>query len=171
MRTVDWTKWSAIAEIISAAAILITLLYLSVQTRQLALQTAQNTRAVLASMNQESSDAETEWLYKLLDTPESLINQSPLDALGDSYDKEDVKKTQILVHAITRNRENQWMQYRNGVLEQDRWEPYRDTFAALLVSNEVAGAAWDAQRQSFVPGFREEVQQKVDELRALRRSR
>jgi hypothetical protein len=168
MNQVDWTKWSAIAEIVSAAAILTTLLYLSVQTGQLATQTAQNTQAVLASMNQNSADAETEWLYKLLETPESLINQSPLDSLGDAFDKQDVKKTQILIHAMTRNRENQWMQYKNGVLEEDRWEPYRDTFAALLVSNEVAGAAWDSQRQAFVPGFREEIQRKVDELRALR---
>lgn len=41
MRKVDWTKWSAIAEISSAIAIVMTLLYLSVQTRYLAEQTEQ----------------------------------------------------------------------------------------------------------------------------------
>ena len=34
MKETNWTKWSSIAEIISSIAILITLIYLSVQTKQ-----------------------------------------------------------------------------------------------------------------------------------------
>jgi len=41
---IDWTKWSAIAEVFSALAIVVTLVYLSVQTRYLAQQTEQNNR-------------------------------------------------------------------------------------------------------------------------------
>ena len=42
MTKIDWTKWSAIAEILSAIAIVFTLVYLSTQTRYLADQTAQS---------------------------------------------------------------------------------------------------------------------------------
>ena len=42
MKNVDWTKWSAVAEILSAIAIVLTLLYLADQTRQLKVQTEQN---------------------------------------------------------------------------------------------------------------------------------
>ena len=166
MKTAEWTKLAAIAEIVGAAAVLITLVYLSLQTRQLATQTEQNTKAVLASMNQASAEAEIQWLYTLLQTPESLIGQTPLDSLGDAYDPQAIEQTQILVHAMTRLRENLWMQYQNGVLEAERWEPYRDTFAAMIVSNEVVSAAWDATHQAMAPGFREELQAKIDELRA-----
>lgn len=38
---IDWTKWSAIAEILSAIAIVVTLAYLGIQTRYLAQQTQQ----------------------------------------------------------------------------------------------------------------------------------
>ena len=42
MSKVDWTKWSAVAEILSAVAVVATLLYLALQTQHLAEQTEQN---------------------------------------------------------------------------------------------------------------------------------
>ena len=42
MKSLDWTKWSAIAEIFSSVAILVTLIYLAIQTQQ-------NTAAILGS--------------------------------------------------------------------------------------------------------------------------
>ena len=48
MKRVEWGKWSAIAEILSALAILVTLGYLAIQTRYLAVQTEQNTAALVA---------------------------------------------------------------------------------------------------------------------------
>ena len=42
MNKVDWSKWSAIAEILSAVAIVATLLYLADQTKELRVQTEQN---------------------------------------------------------------------------------------------------------------------------------
>ena len=48
MSKVDWTKWSAIAEILSALAIVVTLLYLADQTKQLRAQTEQNNLIALS---------------------------------------------------------------------------------------------------------------------------
>ena len=44
MTKIDWTKWSAIAEVCGAVAIVATLIYLAVQTQYLAEQTEQNNR-------------------------------------------------------------------------------------------------------------------------------
>jgi hypothetical protein len=41
MQRIDWTKWAAIAEVVSSAAILLTLVYLAIQTQQVALQNEQ----------------------------------------------------------------------------------------------------------------------------------
>lgn len=49
MNKIDWTKWSAIAEIGGAIAIVVTLLYLATQTQYLADQTEQNNRILRAS--------------------------------------------------------------------------------------------------------------------------
>ena len=48
MKKVDWTKWSAIAEILSAIAIVVTLLYLADQTQELRVQTEQNNKLLRA---------------------------------------------------------------------------------------------------------------------------
>ena len=42
MNKIDWPKWSAVAEILSAVAIVATLLYLADQTKELSAQTKQN---------------------------------------------------------------------------------------------------------------------------------
>lgn len=57
---VAWTKWSSIAEILSAIAIaiVITLLYLAVQTNQISQQTELNNAALLSAARQESLNAE-----------------------------------------------------------------------------------------------------------------
>jgi len=44
----DWGRWSAIAEILSAIAIVVTLVYLSIQTQHLAVQTEQNNKLLSA---------------------------------------------------------------------------------------------------------------------------
>jgi hypothetical protein len=48
MNKIDWTKWSAIAEILSAIAIVATLLYLADQTQELKVQTQQNNKLLSA---------------------------------------------------------------------------------------------------------------------------
>ena len=63
MKDVDWTKWSAIAEIFSAIAIVVTLLYLAVQTNQLQVQTAQN----FELMEREAARAVEDRRYLLSD--------------------------------------------------------------------------------------------------------
>ena len=54
MRTIDWNKWSSIAEILSAIAIVVTLLYLAVQTEQnTAALRSQSRQGLLESALQE----------------------------------------------------------------------------------------------------------------------
>ena len=48
MKKVDWSRWASIAEILSAIAIVVTLIYLAAQTQHLADQTEQNNRILRA---------------------------------------------------------------------------------------------------------------------------
>ena len=62
MKQIDWTKWSSIAEILSAIAIVVTLIYLADQTNQLAVQTDQ--LALQTEQNNELLEAQARFNHK-----------------------------------------------------------------------------------------------------------
>ena len=141
MNRVDWTKWSAIAEILSAIAIVVTLGYLAIQTQQ-------NTAAIQASVRQSMLEADRESLYMGVDHP-FLYKRS-----GLSEDEE----LQLIgfMTAFMRTRENYWIQYRNGVLDRDTWESYRGALVIVIFSSEIGRRVWEAQTASglvFDRGF------------------
>lgn len=61
------TKLSAVTEIVSSIAIVITLIYLTVQTQQ-------NTEALHANSRQATIAADIEFLTTLMDNPEIEVN-------------------------------------------------------------------------------------------------
>ena len=137
----DWTKWSAIAEISSAIAIVVTLGYLAIQTQQ-------NTAAVQASVRQGMLEADRESLYTAVEYP-FLFRRSGLD--------EDQQLQLIgFLTAFMRTRENYWIQYQNGVLDRDTWESYRGALVIVIFSSEFGRRVWEQQTASgltFDSGF------------------
>ena len=105
-----WGKWSAIAEIIGAIAIVITLVYLSVQTRMLAVQTEQNTAALQANARQAALDTELGLIYQVLERPCLLIG--PRLEKSESGLSEDQLAERVLINVANfRIRETFWLQY------------------------------------------------------------
>jgi len=145
---IDWAKWSAIAEILGAVAVVVTLLYLSAQTRYLATQTEQNTAAVQASVRQAMLSEDRESLYKIIEYP----------FLGRACDLTEEQKTQTRAYlaAFLRMRENYWIQYRSGVLDQATWESYREPLSSVVLDSEFGRNLWRGVSASsgFEPGFR-----------------
>jgi hypothetical protein len=145
MNKVDWTKWSAIAEILSAIAILFTLGYLAIQTRYLSIQTGQNTDAILAGQRQEAVQMELSYLRDSLEYPEVLVGSPAFQIpdIDDNYDeKTKIRRVQRAV-ILMRMRENSWFQYRSGVLDQATWDTYFNVFVGLVQRDPYVGAAWD----------------------------
>ena len=60
----NWDAIGALAELLGAAAVVLTLVYLSIQLRQ-------NTRAVGRSMERAVWEDASTWMYKLIDNPET----------------------------------------------------------------------------------------------------
>ncbi len=100
-------KISALAELISAIAIVVTLAYL-------ALETHQNTIAVQATIRQSMLAEDRELVFKQMDYP------FVAPWLYGSRQLTDVEKTQLASWLIVfiRGRENQWLQYRAGVIDE-----------------------------------------------------
>ena len=119
-KTMNWTKASAAAEILSSVAILATLVYLAIEIQQSAEATQANTRqAVLASDQQ--------FLELLIDNPGlNLLWYKP-----ELSDEERIRLSYFLVTTV-RMRESNWFQYQNGILDDATWRAYRGSLIVML---------------------------------------
>jgi len=113
MSNTNWSKWSAIAEIISSIAILVTLIYLSIQTNQ-------NTEATLASTRQTMITTDVDILHAGMDNPSIFIKMQTNQELTP---EEEIQLQSWLV-MLVRTREYQWLQYKNDLLDKQSWEAY-----------------------------------------------
>ena len=157
MKKIDWTKWSAIAEIFSAVAIFMTLVYLGVQTRTLGIQTEQNTEALLAGARQAALDAELDILYAILDKPYLYPGRFP-EIPDTDYDRERLAEIVTMNLLIFRSRENFWLQHRSGIMEADVWETYRAVLVSMLTLRAETRESWRIYSDSLNPAFVEEIE-------------
>jgi len=124
----NWSELSAISEFLGSVVIVITLIYLSIQTRQ-------NADAIMANTRQEVLAADQRLLLNFVNDPElELIRYKP-----DLTDEEKARLGWVFV-TFTRMRENNWLQYQNGVLDKDTWDSYRNSIVAMF--GNVKGKAW-----------------------------
>jgi hypothetical protein len=123
----NWDMLSAIGEMSGSAAVLATLIYLALQTRQ-------NTASIQASTRQAILEADLQFLFHITDDPE-------LASLRFKSELTDDEKIRLSAYwlAFVRMREVLWLQYQNGVLDERTWESYLNSIRALSSSK---FAAW-----------------------------
>ena len=143
------TKVAAWSEIVSSVAILATLAYLAVQTQQ-------NTAAIQAQTRQAVLDADLAVLH--------MWSTNPQIALGLSGRGELNEAEQMAVYfafgAFMRTRENHWLQYQNGVLDEATWKSYRNAIPFVLSTKR--GRDYWAHAHGFDDGFMDEVNKLID---------
>jgi len=113
MQESQWSKLSSIAEIISSIAIVITLVYLAIQT-------SQNTSAIQASSRQESLNNELWYLEIQINNP-WMIRGTDEDK---NLSKDQINQLRNMSIALFRMRENLFFQYKNGVIDKESWQSY-----------------------------------------------
>ena len=118
----NWTKASAMAEILSSVAILLTLVYLAIEIQQ-------NTDATQAEIRQAMLESDQQHLQLFIDDPElNLLWYKP-----ELDDEERVRLSYFLITHL-RMRENNWLQHETGMLDTATWEAYRGSLVAILAS-------------------------------------
>jgi len=117
MSKFDWTKCSAVAEIVGAIAIVITLLYLATQTKQ-------NTAAIAASVRQEMFANDQATLSKEMEFRSCQVEAS------NTWSSPECLEVSFLI--FLRSRENNWLQYRDGVIDEDTYESYNKVLGRAL---------------------------------------
>lgn len=128
----DWAVWSAVAQIVGGAAIVVTLIYLALQVRQ-------NTDAMQAAAREATVERDVEWLYTLVNHPE----------LGELFRKEeplteaDASRLNASLVAFMRIREINFRQYKAGVLDKDTWANYRSSIVNGPLAQPQARLWWE----------------------------
>jgi hypothetical protein len=145
-------KLAAIAEIVSSVAIVATLGYLAVQTRQ-------NTLAIQATVRQAMQEDDREILFKQMDYPFVMPGSYSEDSLTD---EQRIQLTTWL-NVFIRSREIQWLQYRNGVIDEATWVSYSAPLS-LVLEPEFARSQWRfiAEGGYIDPGFVAFVNEHLD---------
>ena len=116
----NWSKASAIAEILSSIAIVITIGYL-------ALEIEQNAEATRAEVRQEMLASDQQFLELFIVNP-----QLALMWYRENLTEEEKTSLGYLLITHLRMRENNWLQYRSGVLDEASWRSYRRSLIPVL---------------------------------------
>lgn len=152
----NWIKWSSIAEIISSISVLVTLIYLAVQTSQISKQTEINTAALLSNSRQSALNTELQLLLSNQDHRDSWIG--PRLTSNPEYSDDTLLGILIDQVAFFRIRENSWLQYQAGVLDAKIWEGYLKVLITSLKTTPVARESWELTSVNFESSFVEEVE-------------
>jgi hypothetical protein len=103
-----WSKLSAVAEIVSSIAVLVTLIYLAIQTQQ-------TNEALIANSRQATMTADVEVIGALIGNPGAFANlQKPFSELTLA----EQGQTANVLAGLLRVREFAWFQYKSGVLDE-----------------------------------------------------
>jgi hypothetical protein len=140
-------KLSATAELVSSIAIVVTLGYLAIQTQQ-------NTTAIQATVRQAMLADDVDLIRQQIDFPILFTGRSGDAALTD----EELVRVSGNLIALTRIRENQWLQYQSGVIDERTWLTYRTALPAVFSTEFLR--AWFRNRSArgeFDEGFVDQV--------------
>ncbi len=120
----NWTAISSISDIVGAAAVVVSLLYVAIQLRQ-------NTKAIQASSR-----------HGLLDGDLGLISEYMNHAVDPHLIGDDVKLSPenerrffLLVVKALRIREFAWHQYNSGILDESTWQSYMAPVPGIFSTN------------------------------------
>lgn len=124
----NWDALSAVGEIIGAAAVVVTLIYLAGQVRQA-------TQATQAANFQAASTLEHDFLLFLGQDPATARTWATF-MFGDPSALPEAERLQgtFLMGAALRRLENVFHQYRLGTISKDAWDSRREMFATVAHS-------------------------------------
>ena len=145
----DWETGAAIAEIIAAATVVASLIYLAVQMRQNNELLRSESRQALVTNDVTSLSAG----FQNADVFAKYV-------AGDDLSPEEQLRMSFMFALDLRNREFEYFQYTNGILDEQTWLAYRH----VVLINHSSGRGrhwWDSIGRGIVdPAFAE----LVDEL-------
>ena len=136
-------KIAAVAEIISSIAIVITLVYLSIQTRQ-------TNETLLANSRQTTMMADVQIIGNAVSNPQAVANASKhLSELTQA----ESQQVGNMIAGLVRTREFSFHQYKNGILDKVTLDSYMGTLVRWIKMGDVTLYYWQLFSKEIDPGF------------------
>ena len=142
----NWNAIGAIAELVGAAGVVVTLLYLAVQVRQ-------NTKALRAATFQSIIGFATGFAERVAGSGEFATifetGMADLEALNET----ERLRFHFQLIALLRRFENIHYQSRMGLIDDEQWEGLRASLHSIML-RPGSRAWWKVNAQLFNPSFR-----------------
>jgi hypothetical protein len=145
-------QYAYLAEIIGVVIVVVTLLYLSAQVRQGANLMRSESRQALTTNQREL-------LSLYLDNMDLFDKMAGKEVLSRS----DQRRFSFLWIANMRNREHEWFQYQDGILDEATWLSYREIIRQTL-SSKRHRTWWNKAKPVFDPNFVKMVDQYIKDI-------
>jgi hypothetical protein len=143
----NWTAITAFAEVVGAAAVVISLVYLAMQIRQ-------NTRAVRGAMYDSMVCTNIEFLHALaVDGALAAKFERAVDEWG-TLAPDDQRQANFVFFQMFRLWENAYYQSRQGTLEPWLWQSWRHLMLSYFGRAGVQNW-WHSRRKVFSADYRE----------------
>ena len=140
-------KIAPLAEIISSFAIVLTLIYLAIQTQQ-------TNSALVANSRQATMLADMTLISALIANPEAMGNtRRPFNELTGA---EQDQLGNVLA-GVLRSREFAWLQYQEGILDEATFASYMETPIRWIREDEAFRYYWEYFSASANPEFKSYV--------------
>lgn len=146
-------EYALVAEIISALAIVLSLIFVGLQVRQGSEETAANTEAIRSQVRESMLNADSNILSRIMDYPYLVKN----DYEPTGSNEEQQERAVAFFFTMVRSRENYWIQHKNGILDTDTYLSYRSAFIKYLSGSKFYLSLWERLRGAWTPGFVQEI--------------
>jgi hypothetical protein len=138
---------NAIAQLIAAVGVIVSLFYLAAQIRQ-------NTRSMRAVVVDSLAHSLVDLLGPQAQNPESLRAFSAVTENWNTANDEDRARALPFIFATFKLFENAWFQQRQGTLDRQQWEGW-DAYIRIYYHRPGVKTWWNMRRAAFAAGFRE----------------
>lgn len=149
MRRFTLSQWSEASQVVSAFAVVLSLVYVGQEIRA-------NTAASRAATRQAIAQTDFEYVGATLD-PLTLLVAETKAAAGEELTPAEHFVLVERQHLNFRIFENAFYQYRAGLLEAETWDRYRWIISRQFAMHEPARAMWERFGPSFDETFKAEV--------------
>ena len=163
----DLKKWALLAEVLGGIAVVISLIFVGFQVQQSNEQAALNTNALRLTAYAQLIDGIDEFNIQTLQNAELRSVRIKLEA-GTQVDELNPDEQQIInafLFLAYRNGDLAYMQYRQGVIDEERLISGMGLLVNYLAIPTVR-AHWDRVKMGFVAEYRSYIDQLVENTKS-----
>jgi hypothetical protein len=154
----NWEAIGAIGEVVGAAGIIFTLVYLALQIRQ-------NSQDVRSATRQSISTAQSQVGLQIATDP--VLRAAAARWLAgekESDDPEDLLVDDVFIRSNMRQFENQYYQHQEGTFSDEMWPGYVESMYRTM-RNPIFHRWWENNRKLYSGGFTLFVDEQVSKSR------